>query len=294
MRHSGLGGIDDSAASPLRHGAAAQLALLGAGLIAAVLPLGWPGRTLALALYAMIAVVALRGLGRHAPHRRFGAANAVTAARAAAVALLFGVWGEAALDGAAFSLGLRWVLVALAAAALAADGVDGWLARRRGLASDFGARFDMETDALLVLALSLLVLAAHQAAAFVLLSGAMRYVFVACGRVVPALAAPLPPRRRRKVVCVAQTTILILALAPAVPAWAGQELCAAGLALLAASFARDCVVLLSGGRGSPIMASHAGEFLGRYRRRSGAPAPLAPGRSCHRRSAPRRAGGAGP
>ena len=32
--------------------------------------------------------------------------------------------------------------------ALSLDGVDGWLARREGLVSAFGARFDMEVDAL--------------------------------------------------------------------------------------------------------------------------------------------------
>jgi multidrug efflux pump subunit AcrA (membrane-fusion protein) len=36
------------------------------------------------------------------------------------------------------------------------DGVDGWLARRHEIASRFGARFDMEVDALLILALSVL------------------------------------------------------------------------------------------------------------------------------------------
>ena len=39
----------------------------------------------------------------------------------------------------------------------ALDGVDGWLARRRGMSSAFGARFDMEIDALLVQVLAILV-----------------------------------------------------------------------------------------------------------------------------------------
>ena len=38
----------------------------------------------------------------------------------------------------------------------ALDGVDGWLARRSGIASAFGARFDMEIDALLILVLAVL------------------------------------------------------------------------------------------------------------------------------------------
>ena len=37
------------------------------------------------------------------------------------------------------------------------DLVDGWVARRTGTASPFGARFDLETDAALILVLSWLV-----------------------------------------------------------------------------------------------------------------------------------------
>jgi phosphatidylglycerophosphate synthase len=40
---------------------------------------------------------------------------------------------------------------------LALDGLDGWLARRFGLASAYGARFDMEVDGFLILVLALLV-----------------------------------------------------------------------------------------------------------------------------------------
>lgn len=242
---------------PLLVGAAGQLAVLGIGLAAAVQSLGWRGQALALVLYGGIGALALRGLGSHAPHRRFGVANAVTAARAAAAALLLGVWGEAVLQGAALGSGLRWALAVVAVAALASDGLDGWLARRCGLASDFGARFDMETDALLVLALALLVFAAGQAGAFVLLSGALRYLFIAAGRAVPALAAPLPPSQRRKTACVLQNACLIAALAPAVPPHAGWWLCAAGFALLVYSFAVDCAGALSSRRGSPIMPEHA-------------------------------------
>jgi phosphatidylglycerophosphate synthase len=178
-------------------------------------------------------------------------------ARAAATALLLGVWGEAVLQDAVPGSGMRWGLAAIAAAALASDGLDGWLARRYGLASGFGARFDMETDALLVLALALLVLVTRQAGTFVLLSGALRYLFVAAGRAVPALAAPLTPSQRRRTVCVVQAVFLIVALVPIVPPWAGQWLCGAGLALLIYSFAVDCAGALSSGRGSPIMAQHA-------------------------------------
>ncbi|HZT52229.1 MAG TPA: CDP-alcohol phosphatidyltransferase family protein [Stellaceae bacterium] len=261
MRHSPSRGVHDFARAvavpPLAAAAAGQLAVPGISLAAAVQPLGWRGQVLALALYGAIGALALRGLGAHAPHRRFGMANAVTAARAAAAALLLGAWGEAALSQSPPGDAMRWVLTAVAAAALASDGLDGWLARRYRLSSDFGARFDMETDALLVLALALLVFTAGQAGIFVLLSGAMRYLFVAAGRAVPALAAPLPPSRRRKAVCVVQTAVLVVALAPAVPPSMAAALCLGGLGLLIYSFGVDCAGALSRARGSPIMTEHA-------------------------------------
>jgi len=223
----------------LRRSALASLLPIGAALAGAAVPLGAPGVFMALAVYLGIGASVLRGLDAHRPSRRFGAANSVTAARAAVASLLFGAW----IEGAPGS-GLRLALTALAAVAFLADGLDGYLARR-GTATRFGARFDMETDALLVLALSLLVHAWGQAGAFVLLSGAMRYLYGAARWVVPALRAPLAPSVRRQSICVAQTGVLIVAMAPPVPASFASPLCAAGLVLLIASFAIDCAAASS-------------------------------------------------
>lgn len=241
-----------------RPSAAATFLALEAALALAAWPLGWAGWGTALLVFAAAASIVLAHLP---PLPRFGAANTVTAARAAAVALLFGVWAGAAWGGRGFDPALLWLLVAIASCALAADGIDGWLARKYGTESRFGARFDMETDAGIVLALALLVHVSGRAGAFVLLSGALRYLFVAAGRIVPALARPLAESWRRKAICVAQVTLLIAALAPPVPQEAAQALAALGLALLVYSFAADGVALLSAGRGSPILSGqHARRF----------------------------------
>jgi hypothetical protein len=121
----------------------------------------------------------------------------------------------------------------------AAGCVDGALARRSGLASAFGARFDMETDAAFTLVLAALVYHAGQAGAWALAAGLMRYAFVAAAAAWPWLAAPLAPSRRRQAVCVATITALIVALAPVVPAPLAGALAAAATALLALSFAVD-------------------------------------------------------
>ena len=180
----------------------------------------------------------------------FGAANWVTAARAvyATCLLGYGIWALA-VDYLP-SPTLRWFWVVGALGALALDGVDGRLARRLGQISAFGARFDMETDAATVLGLSLMVWLSDQAGPWVLATGLMRYIFVGGSWVWPALAAPLPPRKRRQAICVVQVAVLILAVVPGVlPEWA-SPLCLAGLAGLVYSFAADVAWLL---------ASRAGE-----------------------------------
>ena len=78
--------------------------------------------------------------------------------------------------GHAGGLAGSWLVATLTALL---DAVDGALARRSGLASDFGARFDMETDAAFTLVLCALVLQAGQAGPWVLAAGLMRYAFVA-------------------------------------------------------------------------------------------------------------------
>ncbi len=190
----------------------------------------------ALALFALALPLVDRGLVAHHPHRRFGAANRVTLLR---LALVLGLLAAATQPALAGSAARAWALVAIATLAALLDAVDGALARASGLASDFGARFDMETDALLMLVLCLLLLRLGQAGAWVLAAGGMRYAFVAAAALQPWLARPLPPSRRRQAVCVLQIVSLIVGLAPIVPPLAAGALAAAGLVALTASFAAD-------------------------------------------------------
>lgn len=178
-------------------------------------------------------------LPTHAPHPRFGPANGITLGRLALVALLAASVGEPVADAAAFG----WWVLAVATVSASLDAVDGPIARRRHEASAFGARFDMETDALLVMVLSALALHLDKAGAWVLAAGAMRYVFVAAAWVWPWLAAPLPERHRRKVVCVVQIVSLILCLCPWVPPPFSAAIAATGLVALTASFLQDVVWL---------------------------------------------------
>ncbi len=235
---------------PLLFSAGLQLALFGSVVIAAALALqsgaafSWRGFGAALACFGAVAMLVLLGLGHHTPHRSFGVANAVTLVRAAVDALMVGVVAEMTLGGSLIiDATLSWILVATATTALLLDGVDGWAARRTGMASEFGARFDMETDALFLLMLALLVHATGKVGIWVLASGLMRYAFVLAGWWWPSLTRQLPPLRRRKTVYAMQVTALIAALAPAASAEVTQVLCLAGLGLLGWSFGTDCVWL---------------------------------------------------
>ena len=206
----------------------------GAGLVAIDVvdePFGYPLR--ALTVFAILLAGVIRVSGDDHPHSGVGPANYVTATRAALVALAASVVGDQAAPS------MLWVLVGLAITASALDGVDGWLARRTGMASGFGARFDMETDALLILVLSVLAWEHEKAGVWVLLCGFMRYGFVAAGWWLPWLAQPLRSTSRGKAVAVAQVLCLTLALAPVVPPRLSTLVAACALATLAWSFALD-------------------------------------------------------
>jgi phosphatidylglycerophosphate synthase len=171
-------------------------------------------------------------IGKH-PYPRFGPANVVTTIRAVLVALV------ALLIGRPATPELLWLTIGLTAVMGVLDGLDGWLARRTGMASEFGARFDMETDAALILVLSILVWQQGKAGAWVLLCGLMRYAFVAAGWLLPWLARPLQSTRRGKTVAVGQLVGLSVALAPIVPVPLSAVAAALTLTALAWSFAID-------------------------------------------------------
>ena len=229
-------------ARPWPRGAAGVVALAIAATIgAAVLLARWlddGGVVLRAAAFAIGGGAIVLWLAvRHLRAAKFGAANSVTLARAA-LAMLLG-----SLLGAMPTPALGWLLVGLGVAAVTLDAVDGALARGRVEASDFGARFDMETDALLILVLAALVWQQGKAGAWILAAGLLRYLFVAGSFVLPRLGAVLPPSRRRQAVCVVQIVSLLGALAPVVaPPWSAA-LALAGLAALVWSFGIDVLWL---------------------------------------------------
>ena len=215
---------------------------LAASVAADTLQLGAPYVARVVAVYVAGTALLLPGLLACHPFPSLGPANAVTAARGAMVALLAGLLGTRAAGAAGAA-------TVVAAGALILDGVDGALARRTRMASRFGARFDMETDALFTAVLSVLAWQLGRVGAWVLLSGALRYAFVAAGRLEPRLRRPLPESRLRKTVAVAQMVALVVVIAPVGTPMLRTAVAGAALAALVGSFARDIRWLL---RSAPL------------------------------------------
>lgn len=168
-----------------------------------------------------------------------GPANRVTFLRAALVVPVAAL----ALHPSLQETAAIHAVFGVAVLAVILDGADGALARRSGRVTRFGARFDMELDALLILVLAVLVWQTGKAGPWVLLIGVMRYGFVAAGWYWRWLQGALPASRRRQALCVVQSVALLIALAPAVPPLFAGAAALGALALLLYSFALDTLWL---------------------------------------------------
>ena len=213
----------------LTAGSAALLALLVALTATVGLgPLAW--------LSGLACWVALVSVVARAGPTALGPADLVTLLRAVLACALAALVADSFLDQPVVG-----VLVGLAVLALLTDLVDGRVARRTGTVSPFGARFDGEVDAFLMLVLSVYV--ADAVHGWVLAIGLARYVFAAAGWVLPWMRAQLPPRYWRKVVTAVQGIVLTMATAAVLPAWLTTTTLVVALALLAESFGRDVLWL---------------------------------------------------
>lgn len=209
--------------------ALASLLLIGLGAMLPVLVASAANWWLAAGFYIVMGVLVVSFW----PHGPFGWANRVTLGRGVLVAIVAG-----ALAANAFTNAI-WLWLAVAVIALLLDGVDGWIARRTKTHTPFGARFDMELDAVLILILCIGLLQSEHLGIWVLLVGGMRYLFIAASWPFPWLKAPLFASFRRKAVCVWQVVALLLALTPLTSPLATSLLALSALITLIYSFGFD-------------------------------------------------------
>lgn len=181
---------------------------------------------------------------RWTPNGTFGVANLVSSLR-----LGMTLW---LVFTSAYQSGV--LLASVAVATLLLDAVDGWLARRRGASGPFGACYDVEIDALLVMALSLALYARGVTGPWVLAAGMWRYLFVLVPLVLPT---PRRESRRSKLGRISYVTMVFcFVTALVVPQSLGNLLASLGTAVISLSFIRSLCELylpnMSDLRSSPM------------------------------------------
>lgn len=220
---------------------------LGAGLVGSLAAatavsltgLTGPASFFGVLLYLTGAVL----VGVHWRRGPLGVANLVTLARLVGTSTVAGLLlGHLSSTPAPIAV---LAVVGIATACLLLDGVDGRLARARGTTTDFGARFDVETDAALLLLLCIAVPMFGPVGWWVIMIGLLRYLYVAAAFLVPPLRTPLPPSTSRKIISIIQNVALLAALLlPTVvrlPNWVAPLALTLCLAVLCWSFGRDIV-----------------------------------------------------
>ncbi|MBO3738353.1 CDP-alcohol phosphatidyltransferase family protein [Actinoplanes flavus] len=200
-------------------------------LLGATVGLGAAGWLAGIVFAAGTWVLLGRSLEHHHGHR-WGPADTVTFGR------LILTGGVIALTADAVAGSTHHVaLIGLAAVSLACDGVDGQIARRTGATSAFGARFDMEADSVLAIALS--VYLGTTLGWWAVGIGLFRYAYVLASYPMPWLNGALPPRFSRKVVAASQGAVLVVTSAGLLPVPLARACIAVSIASLVWSFGKD-------------------------------------------------------
>jgi len=174
-----------------------------------------------------LAVLAALYPGRFTPSGRFGAANTITAAR---VAIVVGLSAMRSVGPSATALVVSFLVL---------DGLDGFVARRPPLtASEFGARFDMEADALFVLVFGLKLAEIGRLGAWVVLPGLLRYAYSVSISIAPR-AGEAPRSRFGRIIAGLMMTSLAASAWPIEPIHRPLAVLSAGLVTL--SFLRSTI-----------------------------------------------------
>jgi phosphatidylglycerophosphate synthase len=163
--------------------------------------------------------------GRWTADGRFGLANAVTALRYGLVLLLAAIRSAGPLAAS------------IVVAVLVLDGLDGFIARRSRTASSFGARFDTECDALLVLVAGVVLALSGRLGAWILVPGLLRYLYAIAMVLVPGSRGEAPRSDLGRYVFAAMVTSLAASLWPLAPIHPALSFSAALLVVY--SFARS-------------------------------------------------------
>ena len=168
-----------------------------------------PGLACAVPAAASFCALTYLYRGAWTPAGRYGAANGITASRFVLAAAL-------TLEGPLPALAQALV----ATLVLLLDGFDGWMARRAGLASEYGETLDKEVDAFFTLALCTALYASQRFGLWILIPGTLRYLFVLFMRIAEPPLQRERSNRWSRAIGAALLSGLTLSLLP-IGAWAG-------------------------------------------------------------------------
>ncbi|WP_373499696.1 CDP-alcohol phosphatidyltransferase family protein [Desulfococcus sp.] len=175
-----------------------------------------------------------------------GAANRITLLRGGLVALLAGFalvpWPRMTAGGVPWP----WIPGMLYGAAVLLDGVDGRIARKTGCVTRMGEQLDMETDALGLLAASMVAVIADRLPPAYLVAGMAYYLFSAGIRFREFLGKPVQevrPWRGAKIIAGFQMAFVALALLPPVSPKAAAIAAWMVMIPLLAGFGRDWMIV---------------------------------------------------
>lgn len=182
-------------------------------------------------------------VGAYRRRQALGWANGITLARVVGVSWIVGLTVAAGARGRDPRVELAVIIIGVGCLLL--DGVDGRVARARGEAGPFGARFDMETDAAMLVVLGFSVVLLGITGWWVLAIGAMRYLIWVAAVWVRRMRIPVFFSYARKVVAVVQGVALLLCLTLDLTGfgrdWLPTVVAGLALAALVWSFGRDIV-----------------------------------------------------
>jgi phosphatidylglycerophosphate synthase len=163
---------------------------------------------------------------RWTPQGGFGLPNAITTLRLSLTSGLF--FGGLMMPA--------WLLVLVATAVVTLDGLDGWVARRFGSQSDFGAHYDTAVDSLYTLALSVLLLAREVVGGWVMIAGLWHYAFVLWAWAFPSARES---KRSLFAACIFVALVSTMGVAFLLPPAFATPLVGLAVILQSASFARS-------------------------------------------------------
>lgn len=199
--------------------------------LAIVLSTGWP---LGLGAFLSFSALLWSASSRWTPSGRLGPANQITALRMMLLVALLVLAPQLP----------RMALVAGFALVLVLDIVDGAVARTTASVSEFGAAFDMEVDALSILAMGYLAWSQYHLGAWVMIPGLLRYAYVLCLAVLPPTGREDRRSQFGRIAFLASAIGLLLALALRDPA--RTTLAGLATAVSCVSFARSFGVTYPG------------------------------------------------